>query len=60
MLREDMVARLIEDDKQTIIQALQNGDTEYLEDCLMYKDGYDNWTLRKIIDEYTSRTWEDE
>lgn len=60
MLKEEMIDRLIADDVATILSAMHSGDTEYLEDCLRYKDGYENWTLRQIIDEFNSRTWENE
>jgi hypothetical protein len=59
MNREKMVDRLIADDIATIKDGLENGDAEYLYYILKTMDGYDNWTLRQIIDEYNSRTWED-
>ena len=59
MDRQTMIDRLVEDDKQTIIQCSQDGDYEYLEAILRTFTGYENQTLREIIDEYNSRTWED-
>jgi hypothetical protein len=54
-----MVDQLIADDIATIKQGLQEGDAEYLYNVLLYGIGYDKQTLREIIDEYNSRTWED-
>ena len=59
MDRASMVARLIADDIDTIKQQFYDGDTEYLENILEFGMGYDKQTLREIIDEYNSRTWED-
>jgi hypothetical protein len=55
-----MVEQLIADDITTIKLGLEQGDAEYLYDILLYGIGYDKQTLREIIDEYNSRTWEDE
>ena len=54
-----MIDRLIEDDIATIKNGLENNDAEYLYSVLLNGKGYDNMTLREIIDEYNSRTWED-
>jgi len=54
-----MVDQLIADDIATIRKGLEEGDTEYLYDILLLGIGYDKQTLREIIDEYNSRTWED-
>jgi hypothetical protein len=54
-----MVDQLIADDIATIKQGLEQGDAEYLYNILMNGIGYDKQTLREIIDEYNSRTWED-
>lgn len=54
-----MVERLIADDIVTIKQGLEEGDAEYLYNILMYGIGYDKQTLREVIDEYNSRTWEE-
>ena len=59
MLKEEMIDRLIADDIATIKQGLEEGDAEYLYNILMYGIGYDKQTLREVIDEYNSRTWED-
>ena len=60
MDKQFMIDRLIEDDMQTIIQCSQDGDYEYLDAILRTGTGYENQTLRQVIDEYNSRTWEDE
>jgi hypothetical protein len=54
-----MVDRLIADDIETIKQGLQEGDAEYLYNILLYGIGYDKQTLREVIDEYNTRTWEE-
>ena len=59
MDRHSMVDRLIADDIATIKQGLEQGDAEYLYDILMNGIGYDKQTLREIIDEFNTRTWED-
>ena len=59
MNREIMVERLISDDIATIKAGLAAGDAEYLYDILLNRIGYDKQTLREVIDEYNSRTWED-
>ena len=60
MNRELMVDRLIEDDIATIKAGLEEGDAEYLYEILLNGIGYDKQTLREVIDEYNSRTWEEE
>jgi len=60
MNRELMVDRLIADDIATIKAGLEEGDAEYLYDILLNGIGYDKQTLREVIDEYNSRTWEEE
>ena len=59
MDRHSMVKRLIADDITKIKIGLEQGDAEYLYDILMSGIGYDKQTLREIIDEYNSRTWEE-
>lgn len=59
MDRYSMVQRLISDDISTIKQGLEEGDAEYLYNILLNGIGYDKQTLREIIDEYNSRTWEE-
>ena len=59
MDRHSMVDKLIADDIATIKQGIEQGDVEYLYDILMNGIGYDKQTLREIIDEYNTRTWEE-
>jgi hypothetical protein len=59
MLKEEMIDRLIADDIAKIKNGFKNNDAEYLYFILLNGKGYDNMTLREIIDEYNSRTWED-
>ena len=59
MDRGSMIDRLIADDIATIKAGLEEGDAEYLYNILMNGIGYDKQTLREIIDEYNSRTWEE-
>ena len=58
MDRNSMVDRLVADDIATIKQGLTEGDAEYLYNILVNGIGYDKQTLREIVDEYNSRTWE--
>jgi len=58
MDRSSMIDRLIADDITTIKAGLEEGDAEYLYNILMNGIGYDKQTLREVIDEYNSRTWE--
>ena len=60
MNRDSMVQRLIQDDINTIGHAFEVGDTDYLYDILLNNRGYDKQTLREIIDQYNTRTWETE
>jgi len=59
MNRETMIDRLISDDIATIKHGLENNDAEYLYFILLKGKGYENMTLREVIDEYNSRTWEE-
>ena len=60
LTREKMIERLVADDIATIKSAMEQNDAEYLYYILLDgKGGYNHWTLREIIDEYNSRTWED-
>ena len=60
MLKEEMIDRLIGDDIATIKAGFEQNDAEYLYFILLGGKGYDNMTLRENIDEYSSRTWEEE
>jgi hypothetical protein len=54
-----MIKRLISDDIATIRAEFEENNVEYLENILLNGIGYDKQTLREVIDEYLSRTWEE-
>jgi hypothetical protein len=58
MTREDMIDRLIDDDIQTILGS--NPSIDYLIDILRRGTGYELQLDEEIVQEYHSRTWEDE
>jgi hypothetical protein len=58
MTREDMINRLIDDDIQTILGS--NPSIDYLIDILRRGTGYELQLDEEIVQEYHSRTWEDE
>lgn len=58
MTRDEMIDRLIDDDIQTI---LGNGQSiDYLINILRRGTGYELQLDQEIVQEYHSRTWEDE
>lgn len=59
MDRHSMIKRLISDDIATIRAEFEENNVEYLENILLNGIGYDKQTLREVIDEYLSRTWEE-
>jgi hypothetical protein len=58
MTREDMIDRLIDDDIETILGSNQSID--YLVSILRRGTGYELQLDEEIVQEYRSRTWEDE
>jgi hypothetical protein len=58
MTREDMIDRLIDDDIETILGSNQSID--YLVSILRRGTGYELQLDEEIVQEYHSRTWEDE
>jgi hypothetical protein len=58
MTREDMINRLIDDDVETILGS--NPSMDYLIDILRRGTGYELQLDEEIVQEYHSRTWEDE
>lgn len=58
MTREDMINRLIDDDVETILGSNQSID--YLIDILRRGTGYELQLDEEIVQEFHSRTWEDE
>ena len=60
MNRQAMIERLVEDDIQTIKDAMQNRDIEYLDFILRSGIGYNKMSDESLIEEFENRTWEAE
>ena len=58
MNRQAMIERLVEDDIQTIKDAMQNRDIEYLDFILRDGVGYNRMSAESLIQEFNNRTWE--
>ena len=58
MNRKAMIERLVEDDIQTIKDAMQNRDIEYLDFILKDGVGYNKMSDESLIEEFDNRTWE--
>ena len=58
MNRKAMIERLVEDDIQTIKDAMQNRDIEYLDFILRDGVGYNRMSDESLIEEFNNRTWE--
>jgi hypothetical protein len=58
MTRDEMINRLIDDDIETILGS--NPSIDYLIDILKRGTGYELQLDQEIVQEYHSRTWEDE
>ena len=58
MNRQAMIDRLVEDDIQTIKDAMQNRDIEYLDFILRSGIGYNKMSDEGLIEEFDNRTWE--
>ena len=58
MDRKAMIERLVDDDIQTIIDAMQNRDVEYLDFILRDGIGYNKMSDDGLIEEFNNRTWE--
>ena len=58
MNRQAMIDRLVEDDIQTIKDAMQNRDIEYLDFILRDGVGYNRMSDESLIEEFNNRTWE--
>ena len=58
MNRKAMIERLVEDDIQTIKDAMQNRDIEYLDFILKDGVGYNKMSDESLIEEFENRTWE--
>ena len=53
-----MIERLVDDDIQTIIDAMQNRDVEYLDFILRDGVGYNKMSDDELVQEFNNRTWE--
>ena len=64
MNRQAMIDRLVEDDIQTIKNAMQNREIEYLDfylDFILRSGiGYNKMSDESLIEEFENRTWENE
>ena len=60
MKRESMIERLIKDDIQVIKDAFLNNDYEYLDFILRDGIGYHKMSDESIVEEFRTRSWENE
>lgn len=60
MKRESMINRLVEDDIETIKEAMQNNDIEYLDYILRSGVAYNKMSDEELVAEFENRTWENE
>ena len=58
MDRKAMIERLVDDDIQTIRDAMQNRDVEYLDFILRDGVGYNKMSDDELVQEFNNRTWE--
>jgi hypothetical protein len=58
MNRKAMIERLVDDDIQTIMDAMQDKDVEYLDFILRDGIGYNKMSDEGLIEEFNNRTWE--
>ena len=58
MNRQAMIERLVEDDIQTIKDAMQYRDIEYLDFILKSGIVYNKMSDERLIEEFENRTWE--
>ena len=58
MDRKAMIDRLVDDDTQTIIDAMQKNDVEYLDYILRDGVGYNKMSDDDLVQEFNNRTWE--
>jgi len=58
MNRKTIIERLVDDDIQTIMDAMQNRDVEYLDFILRDGVGYNKMTDESLIEEFNNRSWE--
>ena len=60
MKRKEMLNRLVEDDIETIREAMKNNDVEYLDYSLRFGIEYDKMSDEELFAEFENRTWENE
>ena len=53
-----MIDRLVNDEIQTIIDAMQKNDVEYLDYILRDGVGYNKMSDDELVQEFNNRTWE--
>jgi hypothetical protein len=58
MNRQVMIDRLVEDDIETVRQAMQHDDVEYLDYILRFGIAYDKMSDEALITEFKNRLWE--
>jgi hypothetical protein len=58
MKRKEMITRLVNDDIETIKNAMRHNDNEYLFYVLTEGIGYHKLTNEQLIEECNNRTWE--
>ena len=58
MNRQVMIERLVEDDIETIRQAMQHDDVEYLDYILRFGIAYSKMSDDALANEFKNRTWE--
>ena len=58
MNRQTIINRLVEDDIETISEAIHNHDIEYLDFILRDGVGYNKMSDESIKEEFNQRTWE--
>ena len=58
MKKHAMINRLVEDDIETIRQAMQHDDVQYLTYILYYAIGYRRMSDQELVSECENRTWE--
>lgn len=58
MNRQAMINRLVDDDIETIREAMQKNDVEYLAYILCFQTGYYKMSDEALITEFKNRLWE--
>jgi|APCry1669189567_1035234.scaffolds.fasta_scaffold112312_3 hypothetical protein len=58
MKRETMIDQLVEDDIETVRQAMQHNDVEYLDYILRFGIGYDKMSNEELFAQFENRAWD--